>query len=249
MSGHSRWAGIKHKKAIIDAKKGKVFTRVAREITVAARTGGGKPDSNPRLRKAIEDAKAVNMPQENVKRAIQKGTGEIPGVIIEEVTYEGYGPSGVAVIIEGTTDNKNRTTSEIRKMLADAGGSLGESGSVSWMFETKGDILVPKKGQDEEALTNLAIELGAEDIKTDDDENFEILTAPADFETIKSKLEAGKITIASAEVTMIPKNTVSLEGDAAKLCLELMDALDSHDDVKTTYANFDISKEVMEKIA
>lgn len=248
MSGHSRWAGIKHKKAIIDAKKGKVFTRIAREITVAAKQGGGNPDMNPRLRKAVEDAKAANMPQENVKRAIQKGTGEIPGVVIEEVTYEGYGPGGVAVFVEGTTDNRNRTSSEMRKIFDDHGGSIGGSGSVAWMFELKGYITVTKKGQDEEKLTDLAIEAGAEDIKSDE-EIIEIFTAPADFDTIKTKLTAAKVPLASAEVTMIPKNTVAVDGDKAQQCLALMDELDNHDDVKSAYANFDIPKEVLDKIA
>ncbi len=249
MSGHSRWAGIKHKKAIIDSKRGKVFTRVAREITIAAKQGGGKPDSNPRLRKAMEDARAVNMPSENVKRAIQRGTGEIPGMEIVETSYEGYGPGGVAVFIEATTDNKNRTTAEMRHLFSEHGGSLGESGSVAWMFEQKGYITVEKKSADEEKLTNLAIELGAEDIKTDDDDVFEIVTTPADFETIKTKLTEAKIPLASAEVSLIPKNTVALEADQAKRCLDLMDALESHDDVKTANANFDISKEIMEKVS
>lgn len=249
MSGHSRWAGIKHKKAIIDAKKGKVFTRVAREITIAAKQGGGKPESNPRLRKAIEDARAVNMPQDNVKRAIQRGTGEIPGMEFVETSYEGYGPGGVAIIVEATTDNKNRTTSDIRHMFSEHGGSLGESGSVSWMFEPKGTITVLKSTVDEEKITNLAIELGAEDIKTDDDEVYEITTTVADFETIKSKLTEAKITFASAEAGLVPKNTVQLEGDQAKRCLDLMDALEEYDDVKTATANFDISKETMEKIS
>lgn len=248
MSGHSRWAGIKHKKAIIDAKRGKVFTRVTREITVAAREGGGKPESNPRLRKAIEDARAVNMPQDNIKRAVQKGTGEIPGVSYEEVTYEGYGPNGVAVFIEGTTDNRNRTTSEIRKLFTEYGGNMGESGCVAWMFELKGYLTVPKNNVSEDKITSLAIELGAEDIKTEDDENYEIVTSPADFETIKTKLTEAQIAVASAELTMIPKNTVTVEGDGAKRCLDMMNALEEHDDVKNAYANFDIPKEIMDKI-
>jgi YebC/PmpR family DNA-binding regulatory protein len=249
MSGHSRWAGIKHKKAIIDSKRGKIFTRVAREITIAAKQGGGKPENNPRLRKAIEDARAVNMPAENVKRAVQRGTGELPGVQFEEVKYEGYGPGGVAVIIDATTDNKNRTTSEIRHMLDAHGGNLGESGSVAWMFEHKGYLAVPKSGVDEEKITALAIDLGAEDIKTDDASVFEIITAPADFETIKGKLAEAKIPFETAEISFIPKNTVPLEGDQAKRCLDLMNLLDEHDDVTTATANFDISQETMDKIS
>lgn len=246
MSGHSRWAGIKHKKAIIDAKRGKVFTRIAREITIAAKQGGGKIEANPRLRKAIEDARAANMPQENVKRAVQRGTGEIPGMEFVETTYEGYGPGGVAIFVEATTDNKNRTTSEIRHMFSEHGGNLGESGSVSWMFEQKGYISVEKKAVDEEKITNLAIEAGADDIKTDDAEVYELYTSPADFDAVKAKLDEAKIPTVTAEVSLHPKNTVAVEGDVAKRCLDLMGALDDHDDVKTANANFDIPKELME---
>lgn len=249
MSGHSRWAGIKHKKAIIDAKKGKVFTRVAREITIAARQGGPKPEANPRLRKAIEDARAVNMPQENVKRAIQKGTGEIPGMVIEEMTYEGYGPGGVAIFVHATTDNKNRTTSDLRHMFAAHGGNLGETGSVAFMFENKGLIAVAKASIDEEKLTNLAIDLGADDIKTDVDEVYEIYTAPADVDAIKAKLIEAKAQVEQAEVSLIPKNTVPLDENNARKCLALMDALDEYDDVTTATANFDIPKEIMEKVS
>ena len=249
MSGHSRWAGIKHKKAIIDAKRGKVFTRVGRELTMAAKQGGGKPENNPRLRKAIEDARAVNMPQENIKRAIQRGTGEIPGMQFEETTYEGYGPGGVAVFVEATTDNKNRTTADIRHLFSEHGGNLGESGSVSWMFEQKGYLTVAKSSIDEEKITTLAIDLGAEDIKTDDEEVFEIINTPSHFEIIKNKLGEAKVVLVSSEISLIPKNTVTLEGDQAKRCLDLMDALEGHDDVKTANANFDISKETMEKIS
>ena len=249
MSGHSRWAGIKHKKAIIDAKKGKVFTRVAREITIAARQGGGKPEANPRLRKAIEDARAVNMPQDNVKRAIQKGTGEIPGVVFEEMTYEGYGPGGVAVLIEATTDNKNRTTSDLRHMLSEHGGNLAGSGSVAFLFEQKGFFRVPKSSIAEDKITEIAIEAGAEDIKTEDEDAYEIYTAPADFEAVKAKLAEAKVQSEAAELSLIPKNTVALDGQQAKRCLELMEALEDYDDVKSVHANFDISKETMEKVS
>ncbi len=247
MSGHSKWAGIKHKKAIIDAKKGKVFTRVAREIVIAARQGGGKPEANPRLRKAIEDARAANMPQDNVKRAIQKGTGEIPGVSFEEMTYEGYGPGGVAVFIEATTDNKNRTTSDLRHIFDSHGGNLGETGSVGFMFEQKGFIIVAKSSMPEDKITDLIIDAGADDIKTEDDV-YEIYTPPHGMEAVKAKLTEAKVPVQSAEVMLIPKNTVPLEGDVAKRCLDLMNVLDDYDDVKTATANFDISQETMEKV-
>lgn len=249
MSGHSRWAGIKHKKAIIDSKKGKVFTRINREITIAAKQGGGKPESNPRLRKAIEDAKAANMPSENIKRAIQKGTGELPGVTIDEVTYEGYGPGGVAVFVEGTTDNRNRTTSEMRHIFAEHGGNMGESGSVAWMFEQKGYMTVPRASIEEEKITNLAIEVGVDDIKTDDPDVYEIFTAPTELDAIKHKLIEAKVTVENASINMIPKNTVKLEAEAAEKCLKLMEALDDHDDVKTATANFDIDQSVMDRLS
>lgn len=249
MSGHSKWAGIKHKKAIIDNKRGKVFTRIAREIVIAAKQGGGKPEANPRLRKAIEDARGANMPQDNIKRAIQKGTGEIPGVVFEEMTYEGYGPGGVAVFVEATTDNKNRTTSDLRHLFDAHGGNLGESGSVAFMFEQKGYIGVPKSSIDEETIMALAIDAGADDIKTDDDDVYEIYTAPADFEAIKGKLAGAKVPLSGAEVSLIPKNTVPLEDNAARRCLDLMNALEEHDDVKSVTANFDISRETMEKVS
>lgn len=249
MSGHSRWAGIKHKKAIIDSKRGKVFTRLIREVTIAAKQGGGKVENNPRLRKAIEDAKAANMPQENIKRAVQKGTGELPGAEIVEISYEGYGPAGVAVMVEGTTDNRNRTTSEIRHLFSAHGGNLGESGSVSWMFEKKGYITVDKKRSDEEKLTNLAIELGAEDIKADDSEVFEIYTSPNDFQRIKDKLAEAKMPVSSGEISLIAKNTVTLDEDQARKCLALMNALDEHDDVSTANANFEIPEDIMAKVS
>jgi YebC/PmpR family DNA-binding regulatory protein len=249
MSGHSRWAGIKHKKAIIDAKRGKIFTRLIREVTIAAKQGGGKIENNPRLRKAVEDAKAANMPQDNIKRAIQKGTGELPGAEFVELSYEGYGPAGVAVFVEATTDNRNRTTSEIRHIFSAHGGNLGESGSVSWMFEKKGYIAIEKKGVDEEKLTTLAIDLGAEDIKSDDSDVFEVFTSPNDFQTVKDKLTENKMPITSAEINLIPKNTVTLDEDQARKCLELMDELDNHEDVKTASANFDIPQDIMEKVS
>jgi len=249
MSGHSRWAGIKHKKAIIDAKRGKVFTRINREVSIAAKQGGGKIENNPRLRKAVEDAKAANMPQENIKRAIQKGTGELPGAEYVELSFAGYGPAGVAVFVEATTDNRNRTTSEIRHIFSAHGGNMGESGSVAWMFETKGYITVDKKGVDEETLTALAIDLGAEDIKADDSEVFEVITAPSDFQTMKDKLTEAKMPITTAEINLIPKNTVTLEENQARKCLALMNELDEHEDVKTAHANFDIPEDILEKVS
>ncbi len=248
MSGHSRWAGIKHKKAIIDAKRGKVFTRLIREVTIAARVGGGKPESNPRLRSAIETAKAANMPADNIKRAIQKGTGEIPGMTIEETSYEGYGPGGVALFVEVTTDNKNRTTSELRHLFSIHGGNMGESGSVSWMFESKGQIIISPSATTEEKLTELAIEAGAEDIHADE-EGFEVLTAPADLETVKAEIQEAKIPIENAQISLIPKNSIHLEGDEARKCLELVNALDEHEDVKSVNANFDIDKEILDKVS
>lgn len=245
MSGHSRWAGIKHKKAVIDAKRGKIFTKINREITVAAKLGGASPDSNPRLRKAIEDARAANMPQDNIKRAIQKGTGELPGSTIEEVTYEGYGPAGVAVFIEGTTDNRNRTTAELRKIFTEHGGNMGESGCVAWMFEQKGYITIAKETIGEEKLFNIGIEVGASDIKSGSDGVYEVTTAPEDFDTVQKGLKDAQVKLASAEMTLIPKTLVALDGDNARKCLELMDALDGHDDVKNAYANFDIPDDLL----
>lgn len=249
MSGHSRWAGIKHKKGLADAKRGKLFTRVIREITIAARTGGGNPDGNPRLRKAMDDAREANMPSDNIKKAIQRGTGEIPGVNYEELVYEGYGPGGVALMVEVTTDNKNRTAGEIRRLFSQHGGNLGEVGSVNWMFSSKGLITVEKAKADEETLMNLALDAGAEDMKTDDPELIEIVTLPADFEKVKKALEDHKTPTVTAEVTMLPQSYVKLTGATAGQMLALMNALEEHDDVKNLYANFDIPKELIEGAA
>lgn len=248
MSGHSKWAGIKHKKAIIDAKKGKVFTRIIREISVAARQGGANPEHNARLRKAIDDAKTANMPLDNVKKAIQRGTGELPGVVYEEIVYEGYGPGGVAVMVEGTTDNKNRTASEIRKIFSSHGGNLGENGCVSWMFSQKGYLSVEKAKSNEDELMTLALDLGAEDFRGDDEDVFEIFTKPADFDKVKKGLDDKKVPLAVAEVTFQPQTFIKLEGKQAEQMLGLMDALEEHDDVKSVYANFDISKQEMEAL-
>jgi YebC/PmpR family DNA-binding regulatory protein len=238
MSGHSRWAGIKHKKGALDAKRGKIFTRIVRELTIAAKSGGGNPDHNPRLRKAIDDAKAANMPSDNVKKAIARGTGEIPGVVFEEVSYEGYGPAGAAVFLTGTTDNRNRTSSEIRKLFASHGGNMGESGCVAWMFQSKGMITVEKSAfSDEEKLMTVALDAGGEDLKTDDPDVFQVVTAPADFEKVKSALEAAKIPLAAAEVSFLPSTTVALTGAAAEKMSELLEELENHDDVKDVFTN------------
>lgn len=246
MSGHSKWSGIKHKKAIVDAKKGKAFTRVTKEITVAARAGGGNPDMNPRLRLAIDNAKGVNMPADNIKRAIQKGTGELPGVSYEEITYEGYGPGGSAIIIETMTDNKTRTIAELRYIMSRNNGAMADSGSVSWIFENKGYILVDKKECDEETLMTAALEAGADDVKNDPDEDsYEVLTAPEDFSSVKEYLENNKIPLSMAKVMLIPKNYVKLNEADARKVLKLVDVLEDHDDVQNVYSNFDIPDDMM----
>jgi len=246
MSGHSKWHSIKHKKAAADAKRGKLFTKLIKEITVAARIGGGDPDSNPRLRTAIAAAKAANMPHDNIKRAIMKGTGELPGTVYEEVTYEGYGPGGVAIMIHALTDNKNRTVSEVRHIFSKHNGNLGENGCVSWMFEKKGYFVIPKGDMEEEEIFEKAIDAGAEDIK-DDGENFEVFCAPEDFEEVKKNLEDAGIKLEVAEISMIPQNTVKVSGKDAESLLKLMSALEDHDDIQNVYSNFDISAEELEK--
>jgi YebC/PmpR family DNA-binding regulatory protein len=248
VSGHSKWSQIKHKKAHTDAKRGKVFTKIVKEISIAARLGGGDPDGNPRLRAVIEKAKEVNMPHDNVKKAIMKGTGELPGVNYEEFVYEGYGPAGVAIMIEVLTDNKNRTLPEIRHILAKHGGSLGETGCVSWMFDKRGYILVAKTAASEDALMSVALEAGAEDMKNDPaEENYEIITAPEDISRVKEAIEKASIPVESAEVTMLPKSYVVLDEKAADQTIRVMDALEENDDVQNVYSNFDIPDEVAEK--
>jgi YebC/PmpR family DNA-binding regulatory protein len=248
VSGHSKWSQIKHKKAHTDAKRGRSFTKIVKEVSIAARLGGGDPDGNPRLRAAIEKAKEVNMPHDNIKKAIMKGTGELPGVTYEEFVYEGYGPAGVALIIEVMTDNKNRTVPEIRHLLAKNNGSLGETGCVSWMFDKKGYILVSKAKASEDAVMSAALDAGAEDMKNDPGEdNYEIITSPADFATVKEAVEKAGITVESAEVTMLPKNYVVLDEKSAEQMVRLMEALEDHDDIQNVYANFDIPDEVAEK--
>jgi len=249
MSGHSKWATTKHKKAATDAKRGKIFTKITKEITVAAKLGGGDPDGNPRLRTAVAKAKGVSMPAENIKRAIQKGTGELPGVSYEEITYEGYGPNGVAIIVEVLTDNRNRTVSEIRNIFSKSGGNMGEAGCVSWMFHKKGYIVVARAKADEEKLMSLALDAGAEDLQTEDD-NFVITTPPNDFEKVKKALEDAGIPLDLAEVTMVPQTYVTIEGEkVAGQMLRLMEAIEDNDDVQNVYANFDIPDEVMNAVS
>lgn len=248
MGGHSHWAGIKHKKAITDAKRGKVWTKIIKEISIAARTGGGKPEDNPRLRKAMEDAKSTNMPLDNVKRAIRRGTGQEPGVMYEEIVYEGYGPGGIAVIINVTTDSKNRAASEIRKILDQHGGNMGSTNSVAWMFEQKGFITVSREEAKEEELMNLALEIGAEDFRAPEGSDYEIVTAPQDFDAVKKQLEEKKVPLSSAEVTMLPKNEVVIGEDKAEQVLSLMEDLEDNEDVGKVYSNYNIPDSVMEKL-
>ena len=247
MSGHSKWATIKHKKGALDAKRGKVFTKLIKEITVAARNGGD-PDSNPRLRTAVAAAKAENMPADNIKRAIQKGTGELPGATYEESVYEGYGPGGVALIMEITTDNKNRTLSEIRHIFSKHGGNLGANGCVAWMFTKRGYIVVEKAKADEASLLELATEAGAEDM-SEDGSNWEIFTPLASFQQVVDRLKSAGITPAAAEVSMIPQSYVRLSGKEAAQMLRLMEELEDHDDVQHVYANFDIEEAEMHALA
>ncbi|UCD95174.1 MAG: YebC/PmpR family DNA-binding transcriptional regulator [Candidatus Zixiibacteriota bacterium] len=247
MSGHSKWATIKRKKGKADAERGRMFTKLIKEITVAARSGGGDPDANPRLRSAIAAAKASNMPQDNIKKAVQKGTGELPGVNYEEVTYEGYGPAGVAVYLSCLTDNRNRTVAEIRHLFSRYNGNLGENGCVAWMFENKGIVSVDCSKCDEETLLEVALEAGAIDYSNMGDV-YEIVTPPNELEKVRSVIEARSIPIISAEATMVPQSTVKLDAKPAETMLKLYEALEEHDDVQAVYANFDIADEMMEKL-
>ncbi len=241
MSGHSKWHTIKHKKGALDAKRGKLFTKLIKEITVAARTGGGDADANARLRKAVLDAKAGNMPNDTIERAIKRGTGELEGVNYEEITYEGYGPGGVALIIESMTDNRNRTVAEIRHMFSKNGGNLGESGSVGWIFDKKGYIVVSKDAKPEDELFEIVTEAGAEDLR-DDVDNFEIITAPDNFDVVLAAVKEAGVEPEVAEVELVPQNYIKLEGAEAKQMLKLMESLEDHDDVQKVSANFDISE-------
>jgi YebC/PmpR family DNA-binding regulatory protein len=245
MSGHSKWHTIKHKKGAADARRGKLFTRIIKELTVAARNGGGDPDANPRLRTVIAEAKSVNMPAENIKRAVQRGTGELPGVSYEEATYEGYGPGGAAVIVECLTDNRNRTVGELRHLLTKHNGNLGETNSVAWMFSKKGYIVVPKTAADEETLLNTVLEAGGDDLR-DDEDSWEIISEPSAFEGVRDAVKALGIEPASAQVAMLPQNYVKLEGREANQMLKLMEALEEHDDVQHVWSNFDIEEKEIE---
>ncbi len=248
MSGHSKWSSIKHKKAAIDAKRGKIFTRLIKEIAVAAREGGGDPDANPRLRAAVTNAKAQNMPNDTIERGILRGTGQLPGAEYEEIIYEGYGPKGVAIIVEVVTDNRNRSTADLRFILSKHGGNMGERGCVSWMFDKKGLIVVDKEKVDEDELMMIALEAGAEDIKTEGD-SFEVITTPGDFESVKNAIEEAEIETDLAEVSMIPQTTVKLDGKAALQLLKIMEGLEDHDDVQNVYSNFDIPDDIIEQAA
>ena len=247
MSGHSKWASIKHKKGAADAKRGKLFTKFIREITVAARQGGGKIETNPRLRLAIQRAKDSNMPQDNVERAIKKGTGELEGVSYEEVTYEGYGPGGIAILVEVLTDNKNRASGEIRNIFSKKGGNMAGQGSVSWMFEKKGYIVVNKESIEEDKLMSIVLEAGAEDLKTEES-TYAITTQPTDYENVKKALEDNKIKIEASEISNIPKNTVKVANDNAKKVVNLVSELEDHDDVQNVCANFDIPDEILKEM-
>lgn len=242
MSGHSKWHSIKHKKAAADAKRGKLFTKIIREISVAARSAGGDPETNPRLRKAITEAKAVNMPSDNIKRAIMKGTGQLEGTSYEEVSYEGYGPGGVAIYVEALSDNKNRTVSELRHIFTKNSGRIGEHGCVAWMFERKGYIVVERAKAEEDKLLEIALEAGAEDLR-EDGSNYEIFTPPDKYETVINSLKNSNIELAATNLAYVPKNYIKLEGKQAQQLLRLMDELEDHDDVQHVWANFDIDEE------
>jgi YebC/PmpR family DNA-binding regulatory protein len=245
MSGHSKWATIKHKKAATDAKRGKVFTKIIRELTIAARTGGSDPDTNPRLRTAILTAKGENMPNDNIDRAIQRGAGTLEGETLDEVTFEGYGPGGVGVLVQVVTSNRNRIVSEVRHMFSKNGGNMAETGAVGWMFSRKGDIVVPKEAADEDKMMGLVLDAGAEDLK-DEGEVWQVLTPPEAFEKVREALLAAKITPASAEIGFVPQNHVKLTGPQAAQMVRMMEVLEDHDDVQHVYANFDIDEKEMQ---
>jgi YebC/PmpR family DNA-binding regulatory protein len=248
MSGHSKWHNIRLKKGKMDAERGKTFTKLAREIIVAAKAGGGNPDANIRLRMAIQKARESSMPADNIKRAIQRGTGELEGANYDELTYEGYGPGGVAVLVEVLTDNRNRTVAEIRNQFSKNGGSLGEQGCVAWIFDPKGLISVTKDGVDEESVMLAALEAGAEDVRAEE-ETFDVVTAPEDLPAVRQAVEAAGLKYTLAEVTMLPRSTVQIEGKEAQQMLRLMEGLEDHDDVQHVYANFDIPESVLAALA
>jgi YebC/PmpR family DNA-binding regulatory protein len=244
MSGHSKWATIKHKKAATDARRGKLFTKILREITVAAKIGGGDVKANPRLRSAVLEARSNSVPNDNIERAIKKGTGELEGEAYEEVLYEGYGPGGIAVLVEGLTDNKNRTAPEIRHLFTKHGGSLGASGCVAWMFSRRGFFAIDRSAMDEDKLMELALDLGVDDVTTEGDQ-YEIYTAPEDFTRVQEELESRGVPVAAKELAMIPKNPMELQPDRATPVLRLLDALEDHDDVQKVWANADIDEKVL----
>jgi YebC/PmpR family DNA-binding regulatory protein len=246
MSGHNKWASIKHKKGANDAKRGKIFTKLIKEITVAARMGGGDPNGNPRLRAAVLAARAENMPKENIERGIKKGTGELEGVSYEESLYEGYGPGGAAVLVESLSDNKNRSVAEIRHIFSKNGGSLGTSGCVAWMFKKKGYIAIERGAVDEEKLMEKALEAGAEDVR-EDETTFEVITAPEEFEAVKAAIDGLQVPYISSEITMLPQNTTSLAGKEADQMVKLMDMLEDCDDVQKVYTNADIPEELVSR--
>ena len=248
MSGHSKWSSIKHKKAVVDAKRGKMFTKLIKEITVAARESGGDPETNPRLRTAVASAKAQNMPNETIERGILRGTGQLPGISYEEIIYEGYGPKGVAIIVEVVTDNRNRSTSDLRNILSKNGGNLGERGCVSWMFDKKGLVVIDKEKADEDDLIMITLDAGAEDIKSEDD-SYEIITEPQHFESVRNAVQEAGIETTLAEVSMIPQTTVKLDGKEALQLLKIIESLEEHDDVQNVYSNFDIPDELIEQAA
>jgi YebC/PmpR family DNA-binding regulatory protein len=248
MSGHSKWATIKHKKGALDAKRGKIFTRLIKEISIAAKNGGGEPDTNPRLRGAILAAKAENMPQDNIKRAIQRGTGELPGATYEEFALEGYGPGGVAILLDINTDNRNRTVSEIRHVFGKNGGNMADAGAVSYMFHKKGEIIVPKSAAKEDDLMAVVLDAGAEDLR-DAGDNWEVLSEPSAYEAVLEAVKKAGIEPASSSVTMIPQNYIKLEGPAASTMIRLMEAFEEHDDVQNVHSNFDIDEKLLEEVA
>lgn len=248
MSGHNKWSSIKHKKGAADAKRGKIFTKLIREITVAARESGGDPGGNPRLRSAIAAAKAENMPKDNIERAIKKGTGELEGSSFEEAYYEGYGPGGVAILIQSLTDNRNRTVSEIRHLFSKYNGSMGEAGCVSWMFDKKGFISIEKNVVEEDQLMEIVLDAGADDIEDSGDE-WEVTCDPSVFEDVRSALETSGIAVNLSQVTMVPQNTIKLDKDKAEKMLKLMDMLEDQDDVQHVYANFDIDDSILEALS
>ncbi|HDZ77368.1 MAG TPA: YebC/PmpR family DNA-binding transcriptional regulator [Candidatus Omnitrophica bacterium] len=246
MSGHSKWASIKHKKAATDAKRGALFTKLIKEISIAARQGGGSMETNAALRTAVQKAKGSNMPSDNIDRAIKKGTGELPGVVYESIVYEGYGPGGVAILVEAVTDNKNRASAEIRNIFSKKGGNMAGAGSVNWMFTKKGYILIAKDASSEEALMDIVINAGAEDMKVEGD-SYEIISGPSDFEAVKQALSDNNIPTQTAELTMIPNSTVKVTGQSAGTLISLVETLEEHEDVQKVHANFDIPDEELEK--